>query len=41
MDIGIWIKDYNEKLIQEFQNDGLYLEHVFGKVRCNSLKYQR
>lgn len=33
MDIGIWIKDYNKQLIEEFHRNGLYLEHVFGKVK--------
>lgn len=32
MDIGMWIKDYNKQLIDEFQNNGLYLEHLFGRV---------
>mgnify|MGYP002804020012 FL=1 len=33
MDIGMWIKDYNKKLLDEFQNNGLYLEHLFGRVK--------
>ena len=33
MDIGMWIKDYNKQLIDEFQNNGLYLEHLFGRVK--------
>ncbi|XP_028413017.1 fukutin-like [Dendronephthya gigantea] len=32
MDIGMWITDYNKQLIDEFQNNGLYLEHLFGRV---------
>jgi hypothetical protein len=37
MDIGMWIKDYNKQLIDEFQNNGLYLEHLFGRVKSNIL----
>ena len=33
----MWIKDYNKQLIDEFQNNGLYLEHLFGRVKSNIL----
>ncbi|XP_028417896.1 fukutin-like isoform X2 [Dendronephthya gigantea] len=33
MDIGMWITDYNKQLIDEFQNNGLYLEHLFGRKK--------
>lgn len=33
VDIGIWIKEYNDQLISSMQNNGLELIHRFGKVR--------
>ena len=38
MDIGMWIKDYNKQLIDEFQNNGLYLEHLFGRVKVKYMQ---
>ena len=32
VDIGIWIKDYNPSIIEEFKSRGLNLKHLFGKL---------
>ena len=32
VDIGIWIKDYNNTIIQEFKKRDFLLKHMFGKV---------
>lgn len=32
VDIGVFIEDYNPRLIEEFQRRGLRLTHKFGKV---------
>ncbi|XP_020896312.1 fukutin isoform X2 [Exaiptasia diaphana] len=34
VDIGIWIKDYDSRLIERFERYGLTLKHKFGKVSC-------
>ena len=33
VDFGIWIKDYNPRLVSVFQQKGLVLKHSFGKVK--------
>ena len=33
VDIGIWIAEYNDRLISHMQNNGLELVRRFGKVR--------
>ncbi|XP_064627023.1 ribitol-5-phosphate transferase FKTN-like isoform X2 [Lineus longissimus] len=32
VDFGIWIKDYNEKLMPTFEENSMPIKHVFGKV---------
>ncbi|XP_057295730.1 ribitol-5-phosphate transferase FKTN-like isoform X1 [Hydractinia symbiolongicarpus] len=32
VDIGIWIKDYNQHIIEAFSEKGLHLKHLFGKL---------
>jgi len=38
VDIGIWIKDYKDDIIQMFQDNGLTLIHQFGRVRPHATK---
>ncbi|XP_038048368.1 fukutin-like [Patiria miniata] len=32
VDFGMWIKDYNSQIIQEFDSRGLTLKHQFGRI---------
>lgn len=32
VDIGIWISDYNNRLIPTFQEHGIFLKHLFGTI---------
>lgn len=37
VDFGVWIKDYDERLVQAMLDHGLTLKHRFGKVRGRRL----
>ena len=40
VDIGVWIRDYDDRLIDAMEENGLRLIHSFGKVSHETLMHE-